>query len=120
MLPLLSFMHAALDQALLPCPLALNYYHVLRLSDGCNDAPVQAKLRLLREGKERKAETQLVPFHRLIPQHIHGRVCPYFIVAGLVFTQVHPLACLSSQLAGAQEAVGGHACAAEESIQLRA
>ena len=48
----------------------------------------QAQLRLLREGQEKEVTVQLVPFKRLIPHHIHGRVPPYFIIAGLVFTQV--------------------------------
>ena len=37
-----------------------------------------------------QVEVQLVPYKRLIPYHIHGRVPPYFIIAGLVFTQVAP------------------------------
>lgn len=48
----------------------------------------QALLRLLRDGKEFQVESELVPNRRLIPYHLHGRVPPYFIIAGLVFTQV--------------------------------
>ncbi|KAK9791362.1 hypothetical protein WJX73_008963 [Symbiochloris irregularis] len=48
----------------------------------------KATLRLLRDGKEFQVQSELVPNRRLIPYHLHGRVPPYFIIAGLVFTQV--------------------------------
>jgi hypothetical protein len=43
---------------------------------------------VLQEGVERKLRVSLRSPHRLIPVHIQGRPPPYFILGGLVFTQV--------------------------------
>ncbi|EIE20222.1 trypsin-like serine protease [Coccomyxa subellipsoidea C-169] len=48
----------------------------------------QAKVRLLKDGQERTLSVNLRAPHRLIPVHIGGRPPPYFILGGLVFTQV--------------------------------
>ena len=49
---------------------------------------VQAEVRVLQKGVERKLRVSLRSPHRLIPVHIQGRPPPYFILGGLVFTQV--------------------------------
>ena len=43
---------------------------------------------MLQKGVERKLRVSLRSPHRLIPVHIQGRPPPYFILGGLVFTQV--------------------------------
>ena len=48
----------------------------------------QAEVRVLQQGVERKLRVSLRSPHRLIPVHIQGRPPPYFILGGLVFTQV--------------------------------
>ena len=48
----------------------------------------QAEVRVLQKGVERKLRVSLRSPHRLIPVHIRGRPPPYFILGGLVFTQV--------------------------------
>ena len=48
----------------------------------------QAEVRVLQKGVERKLRVSLRSPHRLIPVHIQGRPPPYFILGGLVFTQV--------------------------------
>ncbi len=53
-----------------------------------NFGGVQAKVRLLKDGQERTLSVNLRAPHRLIPVHIGGRPPPYFILGGLVFTQV--------------------------------
>ena len=53
-------------------------------------AGLQADLRILQDGKIKTVTVQLLVQQRLIPVHIKGRPPPYFIVAGLVFTQVRP------------------------------
>lgn len=45
-------------------------------------------MRVLQKGVERKLRVSLRSPHRLIPVHIQGRPPPYFILGGLVFTQV--------------------------------
>ena len=45
---------------------------------------------MLQKGVERKLRVSLRSPHRLIPVHIQGRPPPYFILGGLVFTQVVP------------------------------
>jgi hypothetical protein len=49
---------------------------------------MQAEVRVLQKGVERKLRVSLRSPHRLIPVHIQGRPPPYFILGGLVFTQV--------------------------------
>lgn len=51
---------------------------------------MQAEVRVLQKGVERKLRVSLRSPHRLIPVHIQGRPPPYFILGGLVFTQVLP------------------------------
>ncbi|CAL5228784.1 g11976 [Coccomyxa viridis] len=48
----------------------------------------EAEVRVLQKGVERKLRVSLRSPHRLIPVHIQGRPPPYFILGGLVFTQV--------------------------------
>ncbi|CAL8470933.1 g10475 [Coccomyxa elongata] len=48
----------------------------------------QASVRVLKGGAERTLTVNLRSPHRLIPVHIGGRPPPYFILGGLVFTQV--------------------------------
>ena len=51
-------------------------------------AGAQAEIRVLQDGKERKVRVTLQSPQRLIPVHILGRPPSYFILGGLVFTQV--------------------------------
>ena len=49
---------------------------------------MQAEIRVLQDGKERKVRVALQSPQRLVPVHICGRPPSYFILGGLVFTQV--------------------------------
>eukprot|EP00884_Botryococcus_braunii_P012078 jgi/Botrbrau1/20871/Bobra.0135s0006.1 len=48
----------------------------------------EASLRFLHDGISQTKKVKLVTAHRLIPVHIKGEPPPYFIIGGLVFTQV--------------------------------
>ena len=54
---------------------------------------LQAEVRVLQKGVEKKLRVSLRSPHRLIPVHIQGRPPPYFILGGLVFTQVISMLC---------------------------
>ena len=56
---------------------------------------LQAEVRVLQKGVEKKLRVSLRSPHRLIPVHIQGRPPPYFILGGLVFTQVISMLCKS-------------------------
>lgn len=51
----------------------------------------QATLRFLHDGVVMTKKVQLVTPHRLIPVHIKGEPPPYYIIGGLVFTQVNSI-----------------------------
>lgn len=55
-------------------------------------------MRVLQKGVERRLRVNLRSPHRLIPVHIQGRPPPYFILGGLVFTQVSCLPWLLQSL----------------------
>ena len=67
----------------------------------------QAEVRVLQGGVERRLRVSLRSPHRLIPVHIQGRPPPYFILGGLVFTQVVPG--LLTPLVSCSSAQGSHA-----------
>ena len=48
----------------------------------------QAEVRVLQGGAERTLRVKLRSPHRMVPVHIRGRPPSYFILGGLVFTQV--------------------------------
>ena len=48
----------------------------------------QAKLEVLRDGGVLSMDARLVRAHKLVPVHINNRPPTYYIIAGLVFTQV--------------------------------
>ena len=49
---------------------------------------LQAELRVLQDGQEKSITAELVQPKRLVPVHIQNHPPTYFIIAGLVFTQV--------------------------------
>ena len=53
-------------------------------------AALQAELRVLQDGQEKSITAELVQPKRLVPVHIQNQPPTYFIIAGLVFTQVQP------------------------------
>ena len=52
---------------------------------------LQAELKILHKGEVKSVTTKLEPPKRLVPIHINNRPPPYFIIAGLVFTQARAM-----------------------------